>query len=127
MMLDPSDEGARNIRNVCQDVGVRRFYEEVGRRLRQARTDADLTQQQLADKVGVSRASVANIEAGRQPFLLHVLNGFAAALEVKPCTLLPDEGARAAELDLPVEKELEDLSEAEQRWVRRVLTPAGQR
>ncbi len=106
---------------------MRRFYEEVGRRLRQARTHADLTQQQLANKVGLSRASVANIEAGRQPFLLHTLNSFAAALEVKPCVLLPDDGARATATDLPVEKELEDLSEAEQRWVRRVLTPAGPR
>lgn len=106
---------------------MRRFYEEVGRRLRQARTEADLTQQQLAAKVGLSRASVANIEAGRQPFLLHSLNAFAAALEVKPCALLPDNGAKAAEIDLPVEKELQDLSEAEQRWVRRVLTPAGPR
>lgn len=106
---------------------MRRFYEEVGRRLRQARTEAELTQQQLASKVGLSRASVANIEAGRQPFLLHTLNSFAAALEVKPQSLLPDDGAQAADLELPVEKELEDLSEAEQRWVRRVLTPAEPR
>lgn len=38
-----------------------------------------LTQQQLADKIGLSRGSVANIETGRQQMLLHQLRDIARA------------------------------------------------
>jgi transcriptional regulator with XRE-family HTH domain len=42
------------------------FTVAYGRRVRTARTAAELTQSQLADRLGVSRSSVANIESGRQ-------------------------------------------------------------
>ncbi len=43
------------------------FSEDFGRRVRTARTTADLTQSQLAERLGVSRSSIANVEGGRQP------------------------------------------------------------
>lgn len=49
-----------------------------------------LTQAQLASKVGMSRASIANIEGGRQNILLHHVYALAGALEFgKVGELLP--------------------------------------
>jgi transcriptional regulator with XRE-family HTH domain len=66
------------------------FYTEVGRRVRQARETAGLTQDTLATRVALSRTSVTNIEGGRQKMLLHTLWELAAALGVEPAALLPD-------------------------------------
>jgi transcriptional regulator with XRE-family HTH domain len=49
-----------------------------------------LTQAQLANKVKMSRASIANIESGRQNVLLHHVYALAAALDfAKVGDLLP--------------------------------------
>lgn len=68
----------------------REMYRLLGSRLRTRRDALRMTQQQLADKVGVSRASIANIERGRQNVLLHHLYALAEALEMPgPTDLLP--------------------------------------
>jgi transcriptional regulator with XRE-family HTH domain len=57
-----------------------------------------LTQETLAQRVGISRASLANIETGRQSVQVHQLYALAAALDLAPADfLLPasDSGARA--------------------------------
>ena len=46
------------------------------------RKSLGLTQEQLAQQVGISRASLANIEAGRQQVLVHHLFGLATALQL---------------------------------------------
>jgi transcriptional regulator with XRE-family HTH domain len=45
---------------------VSRFTSEYGQRVNLARRSAGLTQTELGDAVGLSRSSVANVEAGRQ-------------------------------------------------------------
>jgi transcriptional regulator with XRE-family HTH domain len=40
--------------------------EQIGDRLRRLRTEAGITQADLADATGIGRSSIANIEAGRQ-------------------------------------------------------------
>lgn len=68
----------------------REMYRQLGSRLRTRRDALRMTQQQLADKVGVSRASIANMERGRQNVLLHHLYVLADALEMSgPADLLP--------------------------------------
>lgn len=66
------------------------LYQEFGSHLRRARRSAELTQERLADQVGLSRTSITNIEKGRQHVTLYVLFLLADALNVKPSDLLPD-------------------------------------
>ena len=66
-----------------------RFYAELGRRLHQARTKAQLTQAELAERAGMSRAALANIERGDQRMATHQLVAIAAALGIEPAILLP--------------------------------------
>ena len=54
----------------------------VGSRVREARTAAHLSQEQLAQRIGVTRSSVANLEAGRQDMNLSRIAGILAALGI---------------------------------------------
>ena len=66
------------------------LYSEVGRNIRRYREGARRTQEQVAAEIGVSRASLANIEVGRQKVRLHHLYAIAAALDLdSPAVLLP--------------------------------------
>ena len=74
------------------------FYAEFGKKLKGARGKAGLTQKELADRVGLPRTSVTNIEHGRQRIALHQLFQFASALGTNPLELLPDEQPTLDEL-----------------------------
>lgn len=63
-----------------------RPYVLFGEAVRAARFSREMTQQELADKLGYSRASIANIELGRQRVLLSDVFDFAKALGKKPQT-----------------------------------------
>ena len=66
------------------------IYKAFGRAVATRRRELDLTQSELAARVRMSRASVANIESGRQSVLLHHVYGLAEALEfTKVSDLLP--------------------------------------
>jgi transcriptional regulator with XRE-family HTH domain len=65
------------------------LYAEMGRRLRQARVTQGLSQERLAQQLGISRASVVNIEAGRQRAPLHLLWQFSEALGTDLSLLVP--------------------------------------
>ena len=66
------------------------IYIAFGRLVAARRKTLELTQAELAARVGMSRASVANIESGRQNVLLHHVYSLASALEFsKPADLLP--------------------------------------
>jgi transcriptional regulator with XRE-family HTH domain len=67
------------------------IYLDFGRRLRMARREAQLTQEALAKRVGLSRTSITNIEQGNQHVGLHLLYELAKAVGVRPVELLPDE------------------------------------
>lgn len=67
------------------------LYEEFGTLLRRHRSDAGLTQSQVAERVGLTRTSITNIERGRQHISLHQLYLLASAVGVDPVALLPDQ------------------------------------
>jgi len=66
---------------------LKQFYKLAGARVRETR-GKKLTQEELAKATGLSRASVVNIEAGRQKLLLHHVFGIAEALGLTPAQLI---------------------------------------
>jgi len=64
------------------------IYQQVGRILRARREQLQLTQNEVAEAVGLSRTSVTNIESGRQALLLHQLQRFALILRLDPRDVL---------------------------------------
>jgi transcriptional regulator with XRE-family HTH domain len=69
----------------------------VGERVRSLRTGRGLTQRELADRVCISRPSIANVEAGRQNVGLRQLCALAGALGVGVCDLVAEVRGGAAE------------------------------
>jgi transcriptional regulator with XRE-family HTH domain len=55
---------------------------DIGKRLRLARETAGVTQLELAEAIGLTRTSIANIEAGRQGLLLEDAAAVARKLRV---------------------------------------------
>jgi transcriptional regulator with XRE-family HTH domain len=65
------------------------IYQQIGRLIRSLRRGADKAQEELASRLGISRATLASIETGRQRILIHQLYAVARALDVKVSELLP--------------------------------------
>jgi transcriptional regulator with XRE-family HTH domain len=65
------------------------IYKIVGDRIRARRKTLGMTQAQLAQRLEISRASLANIETGRQSVLVHNLYSIAHAIDLAPESLLP--------------------------------------
>jgi transcriptional regulator with XRE-family HTH domain len=93
------------------------YYRSLGVRLRVARIDAGLTQNHVAQATGLTRASVANMESGRQKILVHHLVTLAAALDTEISSLLPDSA--------PVPLRVDKLPEDQGVFLRAVLASAG--
>ncbi len=60
----------------------------IGEKLREARTRRLLTQEELAEKAGISAATVVNIERNNQEPHFRTIRKLAKALDVDPTTLL---------------------------------------
>ena len=73
------------------------LYRRLGRAVAERRRELDLTQSDVAEKLGLSRASLANLENGRQRILLHQLFALVNVLKLKsildlvPKTWVPPE------------------------------------
>jgi len=79
------------------------IYRHIGQIIRRKRKQLDQKQKDLAPKLGISRASLANIETGRQKVLVHQLYLIAAALGMSPNELLPPpQQAASLDADLPL-------------------------
>lgn len=93
----------------------------VGALIKARRKRLKITQEDLAARMGMSRAALANIETGRQNMLLHHLYRFAEMLKLKVTDLLPDPAllentAVPEELPLP-----ENLSRTQRAQVARLM------
>lgn len=104
---------------------MNQLYREFGRLLRARRKDAQLTQDDVASKVGLVRTSITNIERGRQQVALHTLYALADAVGVPPESLMPPKSI-LLEDDSELEKKLGKVALEEERkdWIRRIVSKA---
>ena len=71
------------------DIDEQTLYSSIGNTIKSRRCELDLTQEQLALKVGVKRTSITNIESGGQKLPLHLLYRISLALDTDVAQLLP--------------------------------------
>jgi transcriptional regulator with XRE-family HTH domain len=62
----------------------------IGEKLKEIRTKRLLTQDELADKAGVSQSTIANIERNNAEPQFRTIRKLAKALDVEPTELLGD-------------------------------------
>jgi len=111
-----------------EDAGIEDFYALVGSKVRSARVAAEISQEFLANKVGLTRSSVANLEAGRQRIALHLFAAIAHALNKDACELLPERSrsqSHRASIISDLQEELADSPESTQSFVRGAVARLG--
>ena len=59
------------------------LYRRLGRAVAERRGELGITQSAVAEKLGLSRASLANLENGRQRIMVHQLFALVDALKLK--------------------------------------------
>ena len=72
------------------DARIDEFYVAIGARIRAARTAVGLSQAMLGQRIGFTRSSIANLEAGRQRVALHLFVVIAIALGMEFAEVLPE-------------------------------------
>ena len=104
------------------------FFKEIGERIAQARKERGLTQQQLADALGISQQTLAHYEVGRVgvgapmlPRLSELLDlSFDEILLGHPTVRLPGKRGPASRLEQQLDA-VTRLPKAEQKFVSRML------
>ncbi len=97
------------------------IYKAIGTIIRRRRRRLEWSQKLLASRLGISRATLANIETGRQRILVHHLYAFAEVLHMKPNDFLPagaaaDSGGDWTLLPIP-----EDLNLLQKEQIARLI------
>jgi transcriptional regulator with XRE-family HTH domain len=115
----------------------RTFFQTVGSRIARCRKEADLTQVQLADTLGIPQPQLASYEVGRRRVPVSMLPPLARALAVPIETLVGEDGPQpaatrrgpASRVQQQLER-IQRLPRAQQRFVMQmidtVLQQAGQ-
>ena len=104
------------------------LYRELGRKIREVRerSGEKLSQDKLAKRLKISRASIVNIEAGRQHAPLHLLWKIAETLGTDLALLIPRRedllvATDAVELDNDMVKQIKDAAKGNPETLK-VLT-----
>ena len=108
------------------------LYRELGRKIRQARErfGEKLSQEALAQRLGLSRASMVNIEAGRQRAPLHLLWQIAELLGTDLTMLIPTREemlttSNRVELEKAMMKQIEDFATGDAGRIKRLAAFAS--
>ena len=67
----------------------KKSYEKLGRKIQKLRKATDLTQEEFAERLNISRTHMGHIEQGRKQPSLELLQKIAKALGVKTKDLIP--------------------------------------
>jgi transcriptional regulator with XRE-family HTH domain len=94
------------------------FYISLGANIARCRKRAGLSQATVAGHLGLTRASISNLEAGRQRPLLHQMVNLADILETTLLELVPEMG------DEPVDRDQRRLDALRRRVVSAVRDTA---
>lgn len=100
------------------------IYESLGVAVASHRKRLQLTQTQLSSRIGLSRASIANIERGRQKVLLHHVYLLASALNLPSIMSLVPTALLKAEADYELPVSRSDISEKQKAQVNDVIMAA---
>ena len=76
--------------NTGKGAGYQMPYQDLGRRIKQQRILAQMTQEKLAEKAGISLSFLGHIERGTRKASLDTLVKLCNALKVSPRVLLQD-------------------------------------
>lgn len=90
-------------------------YKEIGKRIRKARKARRMTQEELAELIGVNTTHISNIEGGKKPFSFKIFVRLYTALKVNPDSLLPkcDEWIASVPEQEVAEEKLDAVSKRE--------------
>jgi transcriptional regulator with XRE-family HTH domain len=97
------------------DEEIKAFYEDFGACVRRHR--GSMSQADIGSRVGLSRGSISNIEAGRQHVPLHLLPLLAQTLGVEPAELI-------APLKVGHDVDVSGLGPDERQFVANVIAAA---
>ncbi|HZE87109.1 MAG TPA: helix-turn-helix transcriptional regulator [Methylomirabilota bacterium] len=101
-----------------------RLFIIIGENIKKYRKKLSQTQEDLAEKTGLSRASIANIETARQHLTIETLWDIAKALETDPHVLLPSTEEVKIKYDNYYFKQSQ-LSESGKNWIKGVIEQGG--
>ena len=103
----------------------KRFYQELGQRIAHLRKAHDLTQQQLAELLGISQQTLAHYEVGRLRVAVAMLPALATTLATTVESLIGDASKPAKRGPAPkLQQQLDRISQlpkAQQRFVIQML------
>jgi transcriptional regulator with XRE-family HTH domain len=93
----------------------KKFYVYVGNKIFSLRKSIKMKQHELAEILGLSRASVVNIEKGRQTPPLHTYWRISEIFRVSPDKILPINNQHLLSDDLKLKKKIEGLDDMSQK------------
>ena len=97
-------------------------YYEIGQRVRKYRKACRLSQEELAEKVGISTTHMSHIETGNTKLSLQVLVDLSAALEISTDTLLSDAPSESKEMiNGEIAEILESCTAAEIKAIKEII------
>ena len=97
---------------VATEAQVMAFYVSLGGRVKRGRNQANLSQADLAQRLGLTRTSIANLEAGRQRPSAHHAAMIANILQVPIQDLLPNAPATVD----PMQEAREEMRSRARSW-----------
>lgn len=100
-------------------------YRSIGKRIKIARIKNDITQEKLAENIGISPSHLSNIETGTTRLSLQTMINLSNSLDISIDTLLSDNIIRSgAVFKDEIQEALEDCDDHEIRVLAKIITAA---
>ncbi len=98
------------------------LYERIGKEIKHFREQLNLTQSDLAERIGVTRTSISNLESGRQRVPIDTLFAICEVLRIEPRDILPTiEEARKMQRGFNVDEIKENFDTQSADWILKLI------